>query len=57
MDGRIHTETTETETPLPEQILLQSLEAIKVFGFKNSGYGYSCARMAEKALKEYYESL
>ena len=30
----------------------KALEEIKEFGFKNSGKGYTCATMAEKALNE-----
>jgi hypothetical protein len=29
-----------------------SLNNIKAFGYRNSGYGYTCARMAELGLKE-----
>jgi hypothetical protein len=32
--------------------LRQSLLKIKQFGYKNSGYGYSCARLAEQALSK-----
>lgn len=30
----------------------KALEEIEQFGFKNAGCGYSCATMAERALKD-----
>ena len=32
--------------------LIKVLEDIKEFGYENSGCGYSCAKMAEKALEK-----
>ena len=37
-----------------EEKLKEALEQIRKFGYKNSGYGYSCARLADKCLKEIY---
>lgn len=34
-------------------MILKVLKEIKDFGFANSGKGYSCAKMAEKAVMKY----
>ena len=38
---------------MADEYLIRALEEIRDFGFKNSGKGFSCAEMAEKALAEY----
>lgn len=38
---------------MSENSLVKALEEIKAFGYTNSGKGFSCAKMAEKALAEY----
>ena len=35
-----------------EQKLEKALKEIQTFGYKNAGCGYSCAKIAEEALKE-----
>jgi len=37
--------------------LKEALEKIKEFGYKNSGFGYSCAKIAQEKLEEYKKML
>ena len=37
---------------MAENSLIKALEEIRDFGYANSGKGFSCAKMAEKALAE-----
>lgn len=48
--ARLPTKVRELYDTIDKQ--KKALEEIKEFGFKNSGKGYTCATMAEKALNE-----
>lgn len=37
-----------------EQKLKEALDKIRKFGYKQSGYGFSCAKMADEILSEVY---
>lgn len=42
---------------MADEDLIKALEEIRDFGFKNSGKGFTCAKMAEKALAGYADGM